>query len=244
MFDLRLGQTAAKWIHAVCMEVLCCVLQTGVSWCRMRAAALSFTQVDPAVLSELPQEVQDELTVLLPSSTRGLAGTRASHPRTEQRHAAAFDLPRHRNTYGAREPGPGDNGQALPVAEPRNPLADECAQDLWQALHQALQQLAKEHQQDGVPHRNTCGSDSSCPEDHQGSETAMKLDALQEVVTQWAAAHVRHDLEAVHCLLRRLSAFKTRVDAVQQAAVSLIQLVQQQVQQAHGATLHMRPLLL
>ncbi|KAL0055598.1 hypothetical protein WJX82_002289 [Trebouxia sp. C0006] len=48
---------------------------------RMTDAALSLTQVDPSVLSELPQELQDELAALLPSTSRaGAHNKQAQQP--------------------------------------------------------------------------------------------------------------------------------------------------------------------
>lgn len=207
---------------------------------RMTTAALSFTQVDPAVLSELPQEVRDELAALLPSSNK------ASHARTDKHHAANthFEVLRLQHGFEAKQQRRTHNEETVVHIEARNPLADEPVQDLWQALQAALVQIATEHvESSSDSHEGRTNTCSSRDESDEGS-TASKLAALTQVAAQWAAAHVQHDLESVHWLLRRLIGLKLHVKVVQQAVICTIQDIQRQVKEVHGAMLQTRSLFL
>ena len=205
----------------------------------MTTAALSFTQVDPAVLSELPQEVRDELTALLPTSNK------AAHTRPD-RHANAnahFEGLRQQHGFEVKHQRQTHNAETASLVHAHNPLADETAQDLWQALQGALLQLARQHGEGSSDVEDDTRT-HSMRDDFDDTVTVSKLNALQDVALQWVVAHVQHDLEDVHWLLRRLSGLRTHVELVQQTVAHMMHAVQQQVKEVHGATLQTRLLLL
>lgn len=207
---------------------------------RMTTAALSFTQVDPAVLSELPQEVRDELTALLPPTNK------ASHVRTDKHQTANahFEVLRQNHGFEARHQHQMHHEKDLLSITVCDPLADESAQDLWAALQEALLLLATENDNNTADLDVGSGNHSSHQQSAEGGSTVAKLRAVQGIAVQWVAAHVQHDLEGVHWFLRRLSGFRHQVGMVQQAVASLIQAVQQKVKDVHGATLQTRSFLL
>ena len=206
----------------------------------MTTAGLSFTRVDPAVLSELPQEVRDELTALLPTSNK------ATHTRPD-RHANAmthFEGLRQQHGFEAKYQRQTHNAETDSLGlQARSPLADETAQDLWQALQGALLQLARQLGEGSRDIDDGTRTDSS-HEQCDDTVTVSKLNALQDVALQWVVAHVQLDLEDVHWLLRRLSGLRTHVELVQQTVAHMMHAVQQQVKEVHGAMLQTRLLLL
>lgn len=192
------------------------------------------------MLSELPQEVQDELTALLPPTNK------ASHPRTERHQTANdhFDMLRHQHGSEARDTRQMHHQVDAVQVSTRDPLADENVQDLWTALQDALQQLAATDMERNADSDSSDVSNISKQQQLEGSSTTARLTAVQDVAVRWVAAHVQHDLESVHWLLRRLALYNSGAERIQQATASLMQAVQQQVKDMHGAILQTKSFLL
>ena len=216
--------------------------------CRMTDAALSFTQVDPSVLSELPQELQDELAALLPSTSRPALHSRAQPARlpSDMPHPAAARMNllmrgRHLGNSAIQleqERAEAAAEQAREAAV--TPVVNEPASELWDELQIALQALsAVEDATEGVesdPH-----DDGSEGAEHEAA--VLKMQALVGIVLQWVSRQVQRNLEDVYYLLRRLAEFSSD-GFVQQSISRLIKDVQAQVQAAHGAKLRLQPLFM
>lgn len=213
----------------------------------MTDAALSLTQVDPSVLSELPQELQDELAALLPSTSRaGAYSKQAQQPRmqSDMQHPAAArrnlltnggHLGNHAIHLEQQEHAEACAAKAK--AKAVTPVVIEPASELWGELQIALLALLTADD-DSSPDTSVVRDDTS--EDGCACEAAViKMQALGSIVLQWASRQVQNDLEDVHFLLRRLADFKS-TGFVQQGIAEVIQGVQAQVQATHGAKLRLQ----
>lgn len=204
----------------------------------MTDLALSFTQVDPAVLSELPQELQDELAALLPSTSRAaLHGKHVQAGRhTDMHHPAAtrLNLLRHGHRLG---------NQAF-VLEPQHASAEAGvakkaavdsamsvpATELWAELQAAFHTLS------GVTSSTEAAAASDAAASHSTEAAEQKMEALSRLIVQWAQVHVHNDLEGVHYLLRRLADFESAA-FIQLSIAKMVAHIQQEVQTVHGAKL-------
>ena len=214
--------------------------------CRMTEAALSLTQVDPSVLSELPQELQDELTALLPA--RSKHSKHAQQPRTaaDLQHPAAarlnllkvgrnmtnraIRLEQERLAASAAERAGSPSEEAIP-AEP--------ASELWAELETALSALSRQF--DSVSSEEIDkGSD-----EHENALTGAhdKLEALSQLVVQWAVRQAAFNLEDVQYMVRRLAGFKS-ADSVKKMIVQTLPTVQNEVKCRYGAKLRLSSSLL
>lgn len=214
--------------------------------CRMTDAALSFTQVDPSVLSELPQELQDELAALLPSTSRPALHSRAQPARlpSDMHHPAAARtnlLMRGRHLGNSaiqleQERAEAAAEQAREAAV--TPLVNEPGSELWDELQIALQALSAV---DGATEGVEADSNDVGSEGAEHEAAVLKMQALVAIVLQWVTRQVQNDLEDVYYLLRRLADFRSD-GLVQQSISRLIKDVQAQVQATHGAKLRLQPL--
>ena len=209
----------------------------------MTDAALSLTQVDPSVLSELPQELQDELAALLPSTSRaGAHNKQAQQPRmqSDMQHPAAarmnlLSTGRHLGNH-AIQLEQGERAEAgAAKAKAVMPVVNEPASELWGELHIALLALLTAHD-DSSPDISVANGDDS--EGGACEAAMMKMQALGSIVLQWASRHVQNDLEDVYFLLCRLADFKS-TGFVWHGIAEVIQGVQAQVQATHGAKLRL-----
>lgn len=215
----------------------------------MTDAALSFTQVDPSVLSELPQELQDELAALLPSTSRPTFHSRAQPARlpSDMPHPAAARmnlLMRGRHLGNSAIQLEQERAEAAAAEQTREaavmPVVNEPASDLWDELQIALQALsAVEDATEGV--EADSHDDGSEGAEHEAA--VLKMQALVGIVMQWVNCQVQNDLEDVYYLLRRLAEFSSN-GFVQQSISRLIKDVQAQVQATHGAKLRLQPLFM
>ncbi len=210
----------------------------------MTDAALSLTQVDPSVLSELPQELQDELAALLPSTSRaGVHNKQAQQPymQSDMQHPAAArmnllsngrHLGNHAIQLEQQERAEAGAAKAKAVA----PVSNEPASELWGELQIALLALSSAHD-DSSPDVSLANDEGS--EGNACEAAEMKMQALCSIVLQWAGRQVQNDLEDVYFLLRRLADFKS-TGFVQHGIAEVIQGVQAQVQATHGAKLRLQ----
>jgi len=215
-----------------------------VVWCRMTDAALSLTQVDPSVLSELPQELQDELAALLPSTSRaGAHNKQAQQPRmqSDMQHPAAARMNlltngRHLGNHAIQLEQQERAEAGVAKAKAVTPVVSEPASELWDELQIALLALmsADDDSNPDVSVANGDGSEGGACE-----AAVMKMQALGSIVLQWASRQVQNDLEDVYFLLRRLADFKS-TGFVQHGIAEVIQGVQAQVQATHGAKLRLQ----
>ena len=231
-------------------------------WCRMTEAALSYTQLDPSVLSELPQELRDELAAVLPSTSR--AGPHSKkHAQLlgaaqDRGNAAAARLNLVNNNWlkGNRailleQQQQHEHAQALARQQqgdsaPAEGVVEDAA-SLWCELQPALESLsaassnspAKEQHPDHSSESDPDADDCNVEEERQHA-VEEQLEALCNVVLQWSCRQVASSLEDVHYMLRRLAGYSSPCSLVQQSVVRLIQLIQQSVKSAHGAQLVMK----
>ena len=209
----------------------------------MTEAALSFTQVDPSVLCELPQELQDELSALLPARSKHTKQAQPSRTAADLQHPAAARL-------NLLKVGRGMNNHAIRAEQQQlaasavaaeqafedsiGPVPVESASELWPELEIALNRLA-----DDLCH---VGSESVSAESEDRNagvaQVQEKLDALNKLVVQWAAKQVQHNLEDVQYMLKRLINFRS-TGPVQEMVNKSIAGVQDEVRSVYGATLRL-----
>lgn len=213
-------------------------------------ARLSYTQLDPSVLSELPQDLRDELVAMLPPSSRTGAH---SKPTTLLRphqdgsnaaiaHAHLLDSGRQLSNKAILLQQQHDHAR-LETGQDKDDVIKEAgavhepASELWSELHLALEGLSAAAKACTVT--ETASSPSNLNEQQQ-TESEEKFDALSEVVLQWIHRQVESNLEDVHYLLRRLVGYAAASDMIQLGIARLVKAIQQHVKSAHGAKLHLR----
>ena len=211
----------------------------------MTDAALSFTQVDPSVLSELPQELQDELAALLPSTSRAAANSKhAQAPQVQadmHRPAAArsnlLKIGRSMGNYAIQMEQQQQLGEGTGQGKEQtaSPAVDEPAAELWAELQVALHALSTASKVSNSGPASSSDVESGA----ESQEAELKMNALHNIVMQWVACQVQSNLEDVHFLLRRLADFKS-AEFVQQNIRKMIVAVQGEVQTAHGAKLRLQ----
>ena len=211
----------------------------------MTVAELTYTQLDPSVLSELPQDLRDELAaMLLPSSRNGphskaAASLMGRHPASA--HAHLLGSGRHLSNKAIllqQQQQQHDLAidQAKDVAK-EGAAVNEPAAELWSELQLALEGLSAATKAGTVT--ETVSSTSSI-HGQQEAGSKDKFDALSEVVLQWAHRQIENNLEDVHYLLRRLVGFTAASDMVQLGVAGLVKAIQQHIKLAHGAKLQTR----
>lgn len=214
--------------------------------CRLTVAELIYTQLDPSVLSELPQELRDELAAMLPPSSRTgpyskPASLMGRHPASA--HAHLLGSGRHLGNkaillqqHQQHDLACGKTDQAQDVAK-EGAAVNESAAELWSKLQLALDGLSAAAKACTV--LETVSSASSQNE-QQEAASEEKFDALSEVVLQWAHRQIESNLEDVHYLLRRLVGYTAASDMIQLGVARLVKAIQQHVKSAHGAKLKLR----
>ena len=209
-------------------------------------AELSYTQLDPSVLSELPQDVRDELAAMLPPSSRTGAHSKptntlrpypdGSNPATA--HAHLLDSGRQLGNKAIslqqqRDQAHSQTGQDKGVRK-EGGAVHEPANELWSELHLALEGLS------AAAKACTMASNASNLNKQQQTESEEKFDALYQIVLQWTHCQVESNLEDVHYLLRRLVGYTAASDMIQLGIVRLVKAIQQHVKSAHGAKLQLQ----
>lgn len=218
----------------------------------MTVAELSYTQLDPSVLSELPQDLRDELVAMLPPSSRTGAHRRPTnllrpHPDGSNQaiaHAHLLDSGRQLGNKAIllhqqqqqHDQARSETGQDKDVGKEGGAVR-EPASELWSELHLALETLSAAAEACTIT--ETASSPSNLNEQQQ-SESEEKFDALYAVVLQWTHRQVENSLEDVHYLLRRLVGYIAASDMIQHGTARLVKAIQQQVKSAHGAKLQLR----
>lgn len=213
----------------------------------MTVAELTYTQLDPAVLSELPQDLRDELAAMLPPSSRtgphskpaSLMGRHTAGVNPASAHAHLLGTGRHLGNKAIllqqqqqRDLACFKTDQAKDVAQ-EGAAVDEPATELWNELQLALDGLSTTTK----PCIVTEGASS--PNELQQAVSEEKFDALNEVVVQWAHRQIESNLEDVHYLLRRLVGYTAASDIIRLGVAGLVTAIQQQVKLAHGAKLQL-----
>ena len=209
----------------------------------MTEAALSFTQVAPAVLCELPQELQDELSALLPARSKHTKQAQPQRLAADLQHPAAARL-------NLLKVGRGMNNNAIRAEQQQlaaaaiaaeqaldhsvSPVSVELASELWPELEIALNRLADDLRHVG----GEILSDESQERNAGVAQVQEKLDALKKLVLQWAAKQVQHNLEDVQYMLKRLLSFRS-TGLVQEMVQQSIAGVQDEVRSVYGATLRL-----
>lgn len=197
-------------------------------------AELSYTQLDPSVLSELPQELRDELAAVLPSTSRAwghskLPNLLKQHPVRGNRAILLQQQQQHDCVHS-------EAGQEQ-TASNKNSAVDEPADELWTELQLALQGLSAATE----PHTATDILFSPIDRDEQQEiARGKKFAALSEVVLQWTDRQVENNLEDVSYLLRRLVGYSAASDTIQLGVARLVTAIQQLVKAAHGAKLQLQ----
>lgn len=209
----------------------------------MTEAALSYTQLDPSVLSELPQELRDELAAVLPSSN---SSRHKQHSAADKSNSAAacLNLMSNGRLLGNKailmkqqhEHAQLEASHAQPDSQ-KEDSSNEAVDELWAELHLALQGLSATISSHAT---NETAFNDPRPDEQAHIDTDEKFDALYKVVLQWAGRQVESSLEDVHYLLRRLVSYVTSCGLVQQGVARLIKAIQSCVESVHGATLQMR----
>ena len=212
-------------------------------------AELSYTQLDPSVLSELPQDLRDELVAMLPPSSR--TGARSKHmkllrPHSDgsnpaTAHAHLLDSGRQLGNKAIllqqqHDQARSETDQDKDVGK-EDRAVHEPANELWTELHLALEGLSAAAKVCTVT--ETLPSASSLNEQQQ-TESEEKFDALYEVVLQWAHRQLESNLEDIHYLLCRLVSYTAASDMIQLGIARLVKAIQQHVKSAHGAKLQLR----
>lgn len=204
-------------------------------------AELSYTQLDPSVLSELPQDLRDELAAMLPSSSRAAAhnkpanplGTRSNSTAARLLHTgrhlgnSAMILQQQQQQQDRVLSEPGQEG----IVSNKDTALEEPVIELWAELQLALQGLSASTETD-MPHN------ANSQEEEQ--QTGEKFAALCEVVLQWTSRQVETNLEDVSYLLRRLVSYSAAYDMIQLGVARLVRAMQQLVKGAHGAKLQLQ----
>ena len=208
----------------------------------MTVAELSYTQLDPSVLSELPQDLRDELVAVLPPSSRTGAHSKPtnllrphpdeSNPATA--HAHLLDSGRHLGNKAIVLQQQHDQERAETDQDKEGGAVPEPASELWSELHSALEGLS------AAAKACTVTEIASDQDEQQQSERKETFDALYEVVVQWAHRWVEGSLEDVHYLLRRLVGYTAASNMIQRGIARLVKAIQQHVISAHGAKLQLR----
>ena len=210
----------------------------------MTEAALSYTQLDPSVLSELPQELRDELAAVLPSSN--CSRLHKQHPAADKSNPAAACLNlmskgqllgnkailtkqkhEHAHLEASHAQDDSQNGEG----------SNEAVDELWAELHLALQDLSAAS---GSGATTETASDETRLAEQAQVETQEKFEALYKVVLQWAGRQIESDLEDIHYLLRRLTSYVTPCGLVQQGTARLVNAIQSCIKSIHGAKLQMQ----
>ena len=212
-------------------------------------AELSYTQLDPSVLSELPQDLRDELVAMLPPSSRTGAHSKhmkllrphsdGSNPATA--HAHLLDSERQLGNKALllqqqHDQAHSETDQDKDVGR-EDRAVHEPANELWTELHLALEGLSAAAKVCTVT--ETLPSASSLNEQQQ-TESEEKFDALYEVVLQWAHRQLESNLEDIHYLLCRLVSYTAASDMIQLGIARLVKAIQRHVKSAHGAKLQLR----
>ena len=216
------------------------------SVCRMTEAALSLTQVDPSVLSELPQELQDELTALLPARSKHSKHAQPLRAAADLQHPAAarlnlLKLGRNMNNRAIRLE---QERTAAAAAEQAGSLDEsaapaEPASELWAELETALSTLSG--QLDSV----SSEEEDRDSDEHKGAytEAQEKLEALSQLVLQWAVRQAAFNLEDVQYIMRRLAGVMS-ASLVQNMVVQTLAAVQDEIKSRYGAQLRVSSSLL
>lgn len=208
-------------------------------------AELSYTQVDPSVLSELPQDLRDELAAMLPSSSRAAAHNKPGNLLGTRGNSTAARLLLHTGRQlgnsvmllQQQQPQQQDHvlsepGQKGSVSN-KDTAIEEPAIQLWAELQLALQGLSASTEKD-IPHT------ANDAEEEEPSAVGEKFSALCEVVLQWTSRQVETNLEDVSYLLRRLVGYCATSDMIRLGIARLVRAMQQLVKGAHGAKLQLQ----
>ena len=212
-------------------------------------ARLSYTQLDPSVLSELPQDLRDELAAMLPPSSRTGAHSKPTtllrpHPGGSNPAIAHAHLLNSGQQLGNKaillqqqhDHAPSETGQDKDVVK-EGGAVHEPAVELWSELHFALEGLSSAAKTCTIT--ETAASASNLSEQQQ-TEIEEKFDALFKVVLQWTHRQVESNLEDVHYLLRRLVGYAAASDMIQLGIAILVKAIQQHVKSVHGAKLQLQ----
>ena len=209
----------------------------------MTVAELSYTQLDPSVLSELPQDLRDELAAMLPSSSRTAPHSKLANPLPAKSNPTAARLHllengRHLGNKTVLLQQQHDHVRPEPGQEEGvEKVIDEPATELWTELHLALEGLSAATKACFVT--DTASNASNNSEDQQQAANNEKFEALVVVVLQWTSRQVECNLEGVNYLLRRLIGYAARPDMIQLGIARLVKGMQQRVKSAHGAKLQL-----
>ncbi len=227
---------------------------------------LSLTQIDPATLAELPDDVRQELLRTLAAPKPGAQRVTAANAATlataaqqqgEPADAAEEAVRLHVADVEAMDEPSTPSGPLLRDARGLDPaqwrqLSDLFPADLleellqssavegWSTLEQWLNEIVFSGSSTDAHDATGSQSRASCDiRELDGVPTARpeQVEAIQQLLTLWAASFVQDDLDGIRVVLRRQQQLAERWLSIASACVACAATVQAAVRRHYGAAL-------